>query len=350
MADNINFLKFIVKKIVRVAYKEGSPDIHSPFSEWYRVERITLDDDMVRIIMAEGRHYDLTDSQITTCISEADRIVNFQPQILELYNGIDVEAIPKERHLRFYFMNKAFGMLTLDVVKVDKYQFAVVHSDIAALCWGDIVYFTANRVGIETTPSLCVKRDGKLYPDATRCALVIGRLVKIEQMLPGITHEIIDSTTDFHYVPPKEEHKEKPKGDEDAVAAIEGNSLLKAGKYYAWRPTRYEPVTFGLSEDLKNLPKPDFPPFIATVTKDYDSVAELTVNPIFFPNLQPPEKRKKCTSDLVDVVIDNVCEVVSRQAANGFVEALKVVEPGRLEWSELAKVWVMTKKPKVKIK
>ena len=304
MADNINFLKFIVKKIVRVAYEEGSPDIHSPFSEWYRVERITLDDDMVRIIMAEGRHYDLTDSQITTCISEADKIVNFQPQILELYNGIDVEAVPRERHLRFYFMNKAFGMLTLDVVKVDKYQFAVVHSDVAALCWGDIVQFTANRVGIETTPSLCVKRDGKLYPDADRCALVIGRLVKIEQMLPGITHEIIDATTDFHYVPPKEEH----------------------------------------------MPKPDFPPFIATVTKDYDSVAELTVNPIFFPNLPLPDKRKKCTSDLVDVVIDDVCEVVSRQAANGFVEALKVVEPGRLEWSELAKVWVMTKKPKVKIK
>ncbi|WP_373250008.1 hypothetical protein [Bacteroides thetaiotaomicron] len=361
MADSENFLKFIIKLIVKVVHIQSNLDVNAPFAKWYRFEKVELDDDIMRTIKAEGLRYGLTEEQCGVCIAQADSIINFQPQVQTIYVCVDVDTIKNGQHVRFVFNNDSFGILNLDVIKDGKHKFIVVRSDAASLIWADEIYFSVNRLNIGFSPSLCVLRNGLAFPGDTNCTLVLGRLLKIELFSPGITHEIIDSESDFRFVQESDGANKKtartssPKIQNSVMTERQVEKSSKSSiqtstniKNYLWLPSRFTPISFAFTNNDANIPTPDYPPFLAVRKDIMDKKAVLIINPSFVSHLSKSEKLSESLKYLVDT-LENVCEVMQSQVVVEAVKKIDMIESGILEYSEKKELWIMKKPPRIVI-
>ena len=48
MENNTNFIKYIIKKIVKVIWVKNDLDINAPFTDWYLVEKVYLDNAIIQ--------------------------------------------------------------------------------------------------------------------------------------------------------------------------------------------------------------------------------------------------------------------------------------------------------------
>lgn len=360
MANNTNFIKYIIKKIVKVVWVKNNLDISAPFTDWYLVEKVYLDDATIQNIIEEGRKYGLSEKQSIEYINRANSIINFQPETKRICNNIDVSMFPNGRHLCFVFENSNYGLLRLNVIKDGKHKFIIIQSDIAALSWGDEIFFVTNLINIGTTPTLCVTRDDKPYPTEQNCSLNVGRIVWIEEMTPGITHEIIDSKVNFQKQqkqetknPEKKDHSNKKstptQQQRKDIGRIEPSSRRSKTDNitnYLWPPSRFNPISFVLTDSDENIPNPDYPPFVVTRHEIGDTSATISINPSFVECLSDYEHRTRSVSYLVET-IKNVCEIKSSNATSGFESIIQVIEEGILEYSQKKKAWILVKPPKI---
>lgn len=362
MVNNTNFIKYIIKKIVKVIWVKNDLDINAPFTDWYLVEKVYLDNAIIHNVIEEGRKYGLSEKQSIECINRANSIINFQPETKRICNNIDVSVFPNGQHLCFAFENSNYGLLRLNVIKEGKHKFIIIQSDIAALSWGDEFFFVTNLINIGTTPTLCVTRGDKPYPTEQNCSLNVGRIVWIEEMTPGITHEIIDSKVNFQKQqnqgtnkPEKKDHSNKKSAptqpqrtDIGRVEPLSRKSTSGIITNYLWPPSRFNPISFILTDSDENIPNPDFPPFVVTRNVIGDTSATISINPSFVECLSDYEHRTNSVSYLVEV-IKNVCEIKSSNATSGFESKIQVVEEGMLEYSLKKKAWILVKPPKITI-
>lgn len=354
---NSNFIKYIIKKVVKVVYVKDHLDISRPFSEWYRIEKNTLDDNLIREIMDEGRRYGLSEKKSQFCIDQADRMINFTPSVTEFHSSLDICILPNGTHTRFIFENGTFGILTIDAIKDGKHVFFVLKSDIAAICWEDELFFTINKLQCGTYPAFYIKRKSNQVALAANNYFCAGRLVQINIYSPGITHEIIDSKTDFK--------KEKATKVRDGKTESVPISKLQTGKlskkinaelqkknavkdlsdvHYLWPPSRWSPIAFCFTDMDNNLKAPDYPPFMATVRST--TSADFTLNPQFIETLRMVgEGRTDSFLYLLDTTL-KICKIHKQLAQPSYATNIKVISQGSLTPSTDGKnIWIMEKAP-----
>lgn len=354
--ENNNFIKYIIKKIVRVIYVKDHLDISHPYSDWYRIEKVSIDDCFIKDILDEGKRYGLSAKKCQSYISQADRMINFSPSITEIRSSFDVCSMPNGTHVRFIYENSSFGSLAIDAIKDGKHNFFVLKSDVAALCWDDNLVFTVNKLQCGTYPAFCVYRNNQ-----TSLAVVNyfcpGKLVQINVYSPGITHEIIDTKTDF-----RKDGKRKIQESEMTSVPIAKIQSIKSSKkknsdthaqkdvteysevHYLWPPSRWNPIAFCFTDMDNILKSPDHPPFIATIhSVDF---AEFTVNPQFIETLQSVgEKRTASFLYLLEAVM-KTCKVQKQSVAPNLATKLNVISKGTLSLSPSGKnIWIMEKAP-----
>lgn len=355
--ENSNFIKYIIKKIVKVVYVKDRLDISRPFSEWYRIEKNAIDENLIREILDEGRRYGLSEKKTQFCIGQADRMINFTPSITEFHSSLDICTLPNGTHTRFIFENDTFGILTIDAIKDGKHGFFVLKSDIAAICWEDGLFFTINKLQCGAYPAFYIIRKSNQEALAASNYFCAGKLILINIYSPGITHEIIDSKTDFK--------KEKTTKVRDSKTETIQTSKLQTGKpskknkaelqkksavrdlsdvHYLWPPSRWKPIAFCFTDMDNNLKSPDYPPFMATVRST--TSADFTINPKFIETLRMVgEGRTDSYLYLLDTII-KTCKVDKQLASLSHATNIKVLSQGSLTPSSDGKnIWIMEKAP-----
>ena len=355
--ENSNFIKYIVKKIVKVVYVKDHLDISRPFSEWYRIEKNAIDDDLIREIMDEGRRYGLSEKKSQFCIDQADRMINFTPCITEIHSSLDICTLPNGTHVRFIFENNTFGILTIDAIKDGKYGFFVLKSDIAAICWEDGLFFTINKLQCGTYPAFCINRKSNKVALAAHNYFCAGKLIQINIYSPGITHEIIDAKTDFkkekttNVRDGRTEHVATPKLQSGKLSKKIKSELQKKSAvrelsdvHYLWPPSRWKPIAFCFTDMDNNLKAPDYPPFMATVRST--TSADFTINPKFIETLRTVgEGRTDGFLYLLDTIL-KTCKVHNQLAQPSHATNIIVVSQGSLTPSSDGKnIWIMEKAP-----
>lgn len=337
--ENSNFIKYIIKKIVKVVYVKDHLDISRPFSDWYRIEKNSIDDNLIHEIMDEGKRYGLSEKKSQFCIDQADRMINFTPSVKELHSSLDICTLPNGTHARFIFEHNAFGILTIDTIKDGKFGFFVLKSDIAAVCWEDALFFTVNKLQCGTYPAFYIHRKSQQTALAARNYFCAGRLIQIDIFSPGVTHEIIDAKTDF-----KKEKTTKVRDDKTVSVSTSKLQLGKASKknkseqnkkgdirdfsdvHYLWPPSRWNPIAFCFTDMDKNIKSPDYPPFMATVRST--TSADLTINPKFIETLRMDgESRTDSFLYLLDSIL-KTCKIQKQLAQPSHATNINVVSLG----------------------
>lgn len=353
--ENSDFIKYIIKRIVKVVYVKDLLDISRPFSDWYRIEKIAIDDNLIREILDEGGKYGLSENKSQLCIEQADRMINFSPSVTEYHSSLDICTLPNGTHAKFIFENSTFGILTIDTIKDGKHNFFVLKSDIAALCWEDGLVFIVNNLQCGTYPAFCIIRKSNQSALTAGNYFSPGKLIQINIYSPGITHEIIDSKTDF-----KKKNTSNNKADDSApIPTLKtqlGKSTYKENEsqskndtrnysdvHYLWPPSRWKPIAFSFTDNDNNIKSPDYPPFMATVRSS--KLADLSINPKFIETLQSVEDRRTDSFLYLLDTIMKTCMVLEQHAQPKYVTNIKVVSQGTLISSNEKNIWTMEKAP-----
>jgi hypothetical protein len=323
------FEKFIVKQIVNTVNYDLETDE-------YRINRIHISDDVIRVIEEEGIRYGLDKRHVGQIITNISENIKTTPSSKLRYDSIDVGKLEIGSHIRINIMHPNKGQRYLEMIVLDKYRFYVLSSDIGGILFGDQLHALDGTWNNGCLIDFLLYRNSKRKPNEDKI-LRVGKISVVEMFIPPIVNEILDSNSTYSY---------------DTITTIEKKDTItfkekkikkesKQRSYYFWIPNKWKPISFCWKEgDAQN----ENSAFIITDSED-SKEAKIVINKDFVLSNEGEH-----LNQFMDILFD-CCKW--KNEFNGienlkYIRNIKAGVVKRIISEDHEKEWELVSQPKIK--
>ena len=312
MTSNESLRNYILKKIIKRVHLNKKT---LTFVE----DQTELSDELLCTLIKECAKYGFQESDARTFITQTANNITYNPSINKINHSITVDEIEVGQRLSLFFRNKSHGLLSMDLVCLERNYFFVIKSSVPGMIPLDIVNSMQTDWNMGFNVSFRVERNGKQHPNKN-AFLQIGPLECINLYQPSYIYHLFDSEEDYSY---------------------EGY-LVKChatGNKYINTPQLKEGKIVFLASSEDDTPKESF--FIICPNEDKDTATLLLNTDYINDSLRNGNK------GLISMVL-SCCEHTNTVTQSSLATKVVMEEPGVLQCNDLSSseaFWFVTAKP-----
>lgn len=321
MEDKLSrFYKFIIRKIVNAIE-------YNPKTDEYKINRVTISDDLLQRIIEEGSRYGLSNRETLGLVNQVSMNVVTKPY-KRIYKGqFKVSNITIGQHFEIHFIHPDKGANFIELLCIEETNYIVLNSSISGLRILDKLIPVSLLWNTDFFIDFLVYRNNKRYPDG-KTILHLGKYTHTLICEPPVIYEILDSDESFSF-------KDKQ--------AIKSEYPSKKGerKAFVWTPNLMNPIAFTFNGDSNQDEKATF-----VITFSDDSLnANLSLNKDFE---LPTDKTQR---EYLLQVIKECCKCRNNLSDVESFRYIRTIRTGVLQKDIKEKTnqrWILVNKPQIK--